>query len=94
MFKYFNFQILKIQNNLKQLYIYIFPYKERFNFLIRYILYFEKSLLTKYFFRVVYGMKIRKQTKILFKINKKKEKRIVTFFFTLVFLVLKILILK
>lgn len=94
MFKYFNFQILKIQNNLKQLYIYIFPYKERFNFLIRYILYFEKSLLTKYFFRVVYGIKIRKQTKSLFKINKKKEKRVAIFFFTLGFLVFKILILK
>lgn len=97
-FKYFNFQILKIQNNLEHIFIYVYPYKERINFLVRYILYFEKSLLTKYILRAVYGLKIIKKTKMFLKLKKKdmvkKEKKIICFSYILFFLILKILILK
>ncbi len=97
-FKYFNLQILKIQHNLQQIFIYVYPYKERTNFLVRYILYFEKSLLTKYFLRTVYGLQVLKKTKVILKLKQKeilsKEKKIRSYSFSLFFLIFKILILK
>lgn len=97
-FKYFNFQIIRIQHSITHIYIYVYPYKQRVNFLIRYILYYEKSLLTKYFLRTVYGVTITKKTKLKFKKNrteiKAKEKKILFFAFSLFFLVFKMLILK
>ena len=80
-FKYFNFQILKIQNNLEKICIYVYPYKEKVSVLVRYILYFEKTLLTKYFLRTVYGLKTIKKTKLFLKLKKNEistqEKKII-----------------
>lgn len=97
-FKYFNFQILKIQNNLQRISIYVYPYKAKISFLSRYILYFEKTCITKYFLRTIYGLKTIKKIKFFFKLKKKeninREKKIICFSFILFFLIIKILILK
>lgn len=97
-FKYFSFKILKIQNSLQGISIYVYPIKDRVNFLIRYVLYYEKSLLTKYFLRTIYGIKILKKQTLFLKIqmNKKKgqEKKLILFSSSLLLLIFKILILK
>ena len=92
-FKLFNFQILKIQYTLQNIWVYVYSYKERHKFLNRYILHLEKFLLTKYFLRTTYGFKFIKKSKLSSKIKKGKRK-ILFIFFILFFLVWKILILK